>query len=61
MAQNKDFWLIPPSLRNLVNCVNNIALNNPECGPHSQHSPAKLRNHENRQMSECSRCGICRP
>lgn len=45
---------MPPSFRNLVNCVNNIALNNPECGPHSQHSPGvKLRNHENHQMSEC--------
>ena len=37
--------------RNLVNCVNNIAQINTDCGPHPQLSPDGKK-HDNHQMSE---------
>ena len=38
--------------RNLVNCVNNIAQINTDCGPHPQLSPGGKK-HENHHMSKC--------
>jgi hypothetical protein len=37
--------------RNLVNCVNNITLGNPDCGAHAQLSP-EGKKHDSHQMSE---------
>jgi len=55
-TKNKTFdeiatlFKIQNKQKNLVNCVNNIAQNNTDCGPHPQLSPGGKK-HENHHMS----------